>query len=225
MSNHLSIADTSSWLEKTGFGAELDDVARKTLAQYSANKAPAGHVLFRPGDEICGFVIVVSGRVGVYLTGASGRDILLYEINAGETCVQSTLGLLGTQDYNGEAVAETDVEMVVVPKTVFANLLARSPAFQRFVFQAFAQRFAAVMSVIERVAFVKIEARLAGVLLERADKNNTVHNTHQELATAIGSAREVVSRRLESFSKKGLVELERGEIRLTNQAGLQALSA
>ncbi len=212
------------WIGTAHLALELDEPAHRVLAALPVTKIRAGSVMFRPGDPICGFVIVVSGRIGIYLTGASGRDIHLYDINAGETCVQSTLGLLGQQDYAGEAITESDVEVVIVPKSEFARLLDTSPAFRRFVFQAFAERFTAVMTVLERVAFVKIEARLAGVLLDRADLEGVVHHTHQELATAIGSAREVVSRRLEAFRKKGLVELERGEIRLADPAGLTKLA-
>ena len=211
----------ADWIGRAGFGPELDEPARAVLADQPSRRLPAGTVLFRPGDPICGFVIVVSGRIGIYLTGASGRDIRLYDINNGETCVQSTLGLLGNQDYAGEAIAETDIEVVIVQKADFVRLLDVSPAFRRFVFQAFAERFSSVMSVIERVAFVKIETRLAETLVERADADGIVRNTHQELATAIGSAREVVSRRLEAFRKKGLVELDRGEIRIADRDGTE----
>jgi len=79
------------------------------------------------------------------------------------------------------------------------------------------------MQVLERVAFIKVEERLAAILIKRSDETGLVHNTHQELATAIGSAREVVSRRLELFGRKGLVTLERGNIRITDKAGLVKL--
>lgn len=213
------------WLKSSGLKLDGDDPAKRVLAGQPIQTMPAGTVLFRPGDPICGFVMVVTGRIGIYLTSTSGRDIRLYEIAPGETCVQSTLGLLGVQDYAGEAIAETDVQLVVVPKRDFAVLLDQSAAFRRFVFEAFANRFTAVMSVLERIAFVKIEARLADILLKRADETDRVRTTHQELATAIGSAREVISRRLEAFRKQGLVELERGEIKLKNRAGLEAIAA
>jgi len=212
-----------TWLDRVSFPVNLDDESRAMLAGLPVVNAPARKVLFRAGDSVCGFVMIVSGRVGVYLTGASGREILLYDITPGETCVQSTLGLLGSQDFMGEAVAETDVEMVVVPKATFDRLLDRSPAFRHFVFNAFGERFGAVMSLLERVAFVKIEERLASILLKRAGPDGIVRNTHQDLATAIGSAREVVSRRLEAFRRKGLVELDRGEIRIADGEGLQNL--
>jgi len=180
-------------------------------------------VLFRPGDEVAGFVLVISGRVDVYMTSQTGREILLYSIAPGETCVQTTLGLLGEEDYSAEAVAETAIEIVIIPKSLFLELLGSSVSFRTYVFHAFASRLQSIMQVLERVAFIKVEERLAAILIKRSDETGLVHNTHQELATAIGSAREVVSRRLELFGRKGLVTLERGNIRITDKAGLVKL--
>ena len=185
---------------------------------------PAGSVLFRPGDDAKGFVLVHSGRVAVYLTGKSGREILLYAVEPGETCIQTTLGLLGGQHYTGEAVAETPVTLSLVPRGLFMDLMAHSGGFRTFVFRAFADRMGEVTRVLEQVAFVKVEARLAALLLERADPSGTVELTHQAIATAIGSAREVVSRRLETLRARGWVTLDRGQIRIGDRAALRALA-
>lgn len=202
---------------------KLDERAYAQLAELNIVKVPPGKVLFRPGDRVAHFVLVVSGEIDIYLMGASGREILLYSVVPGETCVQTTLGLMGQQDYSSEAVAASDVEMLLIPKAMFMELLGASEAFRLFVFQAFAGRLQSIMQVLEKVAFIKVEDRLAAVLLERSDENGLVHNTHQELAVAIGSVREVVSRRLELFAKRGLVALERGAIQITNKSGLVRL--
>ncbi len=215
----------TDWIDRATGIADLDSAARASLAPLRPLTLPQGKVLFRPGDPVSGFVLVLMGQVGVYLTGPSGREIRLYSVAPGETCVQTTLGLLGEQDYAGEAVTETAVELVLVPKSLFMELLASSSTFRSFVFRAFAQRLQTVMQVLEQVAFVKVEARLATVLLERAGGGDRVRATHQDLATAIGSAREVVSRRLERFGKDGLVALDRGEIRITDRPGLTRLAA
>jgi CRP/FNR family transcriptional regulator len=207
------------WIDQAVGLEVLDDQCRARLSTLQPIELPVGKVVFRPGNEVAGFVLVVSGRVGVYLTGPTGREILLYQVTPGETCVQTTLGLLGEQDYSGEAVAETPVKAVIVPKAMFMELLTTSESFRSFVFHAFASRLQAIMTVLERVAFITVEERLASVLLERADEDGLVHNTHQELATAIGSAREVVSRRLELFGKRGLVALERGNIKIADLIG------
>lgn len=207
-----------------GIPGALDQDTRLKLERLPRSTLQPGSVLFRPGDEALGFVLVHSGRVGVYLTGRSGREILLYTVEPGETCVQTTLGILGGQHYTGEAIAETAVEMVVVPRPLFMELMEGSPAFRRFVFRAFADRMADVTRVLEQVAFVRIEQRLAGLLLQRADEGDVVSLTHQQIATAIGSAREVVSRRLETLQSKGLVTMDRGAIRIADRGGLRRIA-
>lgn len=215
----------NDWTKRAPGMGELDTDTRASLDAIRPMTIPAGSVLFRPGDEVTCFGVMIRGQVDVYLTGATGREILLYSITPGESCVQSTLGLLGEDDYSAEAVAETDVEVAMIPRSLFLDLLGKSEKFRTFVFQAFAKRLQSVMHVLERVAFVKIEERLATALLERADAEGLVRNTHQELATAIGSVREVVSRRLEVLAKKGMVALDRGTIRVTDRDALAGLIA
>lgn len=203
---------------------KLDPDARRALGRLSPQVLPAGHVLFRPGDPVAGFVMALSGRVGVYLTGPNGRELLLYSVTPGETCVQTTLGLLGEQHYTGEAIAETDISVVLVPKDMFIDLMAGSPPFRSFVFRAFAERLQTVMGVLEKVAFVTVEARLAQTLIERA-RDMQVHATHQELATMIGSSREVVSRRLEVLGRQGIVSQDRGMVKILDPEALAARAA
>lgn len=210
----------NAWIDRATGLEGLTSGARTQLGALRPLRISKGDVLFRPGDRASGFLLVLSGEVGVYLTGPTGRDILLYRVVPGETCVQTTLGLMSAQDYSGEAVADSEVEAVMIPKGQFLELMATSEPFRQFVFAAFAERLQSIMHVLEQVAFIKVEERLAAALLDRADGDGQVPATHQALATAIGSAREVVSRQLETFRKKGLVDLERGAIRITDRAGL-----
>lgn len=215
----------TDWIT-TAFGNRpTDGTIRTALKNLKPGMVPAGSVLFRPGDAVGGFVLVTSGEVGVYLTGHGGREVLLYAVRPGETCVQTTLGLMGEGDYAGEAICETDTEIVQVPRATFTRLMDGSAPFRDFVFHAFAHRLQSMTALLERLAFMKIEERLAELLLDRADGTDRVHNTHQGLATAIGSAREVVSRRLEQFSRQGLVKLERGVVQIIDRSGLEKISA
>lgn len=209
------------WSEESepvrGFPADV----RARLGRLDPQHLPQGSVLFRPGDAAGGFVIVLAGRVGVYLVGPTGREILLYSVSVGETCVQTTLGLMGGDAYSGEAVAETDLSAVIVPKGEFMRLMNDSPDFRGFVFQAFAQRLQTMMHLLEKVAFLRVDTRLAEILMERMDAEGRVAATHQELAVAIGTAREVVSRTLERFRRDDLIEMERGQIVVRKPAGLR----
>ena len=211
----------TSWSDAALPGLAPD--SRATLDRLTAMDAPRGTVLFHPGDAVKGFVVVLTGRVEVFLTGPSGRDILLYSVEPGQSCVQSTLGLLGGEDYSGEAIAATGARLVLIPRDLFLRLIDSDTAFRTHVFHAFAQRLQSMMHLLERVAFQRIEARLAQILLDRA-VTGRVDATHAELAAMIGSAREVVSRRLEALARRGLVTVERGAVVLNDPETLQNLA-
>ena len=154
----------------------------------------------------------------------TGRDILLYAVEPGQSCVQSTLGLMGGEDYSGEAIAQTDTSLVLLPRTTFLSLMDSSDAFRGFVFTAFATRLQSMMHLLERVAFQRVESRLAQCLLDRAE-DNTLNATHAEIATMIGSAREVVSRRLDALARRGIVTLDRGTVHITDRDTLENIAA
>ena len=210
-----------SWVSDIG---ALSAPAQRELAHLHEMPLPKGAVLFRPGDRPQGFLIVLSGRVEVFLTGASGREILLYAVGPGQSCVQTTLGLTGGEDYSGEALVAEDSRAVMIPAALFERLMDQEPGFRRFVLRAFGRRMADVTHLLERVAFGRIEARLAAALLELA-QGNVVAATQAELAARIGSAREVVSRRLEAFQRQGWVETDRGQVRLTDAPALRGVAA
>lgn len=215
--------DLPHWLREFSATEKLDPEAMQALSGLKAQKVPEKTELFRPGTRPGGFLLVIEGRIGVYLLGRSGREMLLYTVTRGETCVQTTLGLLGDEPYSAEAIAETDLVAVMVPIAMFERLMAASSAFRAFVFRAFAARVGDLMFMLEQVAFVRVESRLARTLVERADAADCVSATHQELAVAIGSAREVVTRQLHGFASRGLVSVERGAISIIDRAGLSRL--
>ncbi|MFD1809086.1 Crp/Fnr family transcriptional regulator [Gemmobacter lanyuensis] len=102
------------WTAETDFHRLAPD-HRAELQRLPVRQLPAGQPLFHPGDRAEGFLILLQGRVEVFLTGPSGREILLYAVEPGETCVQTTLGLLGPGTYSGAAVTATDCRAVMVP--------------------------------------------------------------------------------------------------------------
>jgi len=201
----------------------LGAAAAARLDALAPMEVPEGAVLFHPGETVKGFVIVLRGRIEVYLTGLSGREILLYEVNPGQSCVQSTLGLMGGEDYSGEAVARTACEIVLVPRDIFLRLMDDDSGFRGFVFAAFATRLQSMMHLLDRVAFQRIETRLAQCLLARAE-DGRIKATHAEIAVMIGTAREVVSRRLDALARRGIVALERGVVRILDGETLADLA-
>lgn len=213
-----------SWTGVVPALAGLAPESRRRLGALEPMDVPAGTVLFRPGDTVRGYVVVLDGRIGVHLIGPTGRDILLYDVVPGKSCIQSTLGLLGGDDYSAEAVVERDARLILLPKATFLDLLESDPAFRGVVFAAFAERMQSMMQLLEKVAFQKVEARLAGWLLSRADAAGRIEATQQDIASSIGSAREVVSRRLDALAKRGWLENERGRVTIRDAEALRRIS-
>ena len=207
-------------------GAALAGLAPEDLARLDAlpvQTLPRGTRLFGPGDLAQGFAVVLSGRIEVSLTGPNGREILLYAVEPGQTCIQTTLGLMGDEPYSGEAMTVSETRLAFIPAPLFRSLIDRSEAFRARVFRAFATRMNDMTQLLERVAFTRVEARLAQALLDLG-ASGVVEATHAELAARIGSAREVVSRRLEAMAKRGLVETDRGRVVLKDLAALKRLA-
>lgn len=184
-----------------------------SLAALPHRTLPGGTTLFHAGDAAQGFVVVLRGRIDVSLVGASGREILLYSVDPGQSCIQTTLGLLGDESYTGEAVTVGEVDLVLIPRPQFLRLMDSDAGFRAFVLRAFGRRMADLTRVLEQVAFGRVEQRLAAALLDLA-QGDLVTATQGELAARIGSAREVVSRRLDAFARDGLTISDRGHVRL-----------
>lgn len=199
---------------------DMDDAARARLALMSPITLPHDQVLFRPGDAVQGYVIVLEGCVNVGLSGTNGREMLLYAVTPGQSCIQSTLGLLGGEDYSAEARTHGPTRLVLLPKPVFMELLSRSDQFRNMVMRAFSDRMQMLMHLLEKVTFQRAEHRLADRLLQ-LDQGDEITITQNELARDIGTAREVVSRRLEAWAKRGWVETGRGRLRILNRPALE----
>lgn len=212
-----------SWTQDSADMAGLDAPARALLDTLVPLEVPKGATLFQPGEAVKGYVVMLAGRVDVNLIGPNGRDILLYRVAPGESCIQSTLGLLGGDAYTGEALAETPCRLVVIPRDVFFALLDSSQKFRRLVFGAFAERMQAMMQLVENVSFMSVEARLAALILDRVGPDCSLKMTQAEIATAIGTAREVVSRRLDKLAQAGVVAQERGVVTIRDAAKLEEI--
>ncbi len=184
-------------------------------------QVPAGTLLFDDHQACEGFPFVVEGSIRVSKCAPSGRELPLYRVGAGETCIISSSCLLGHEDYNARGVTESDTLLMLLPKETFDGLLAE-PAFRDFVFHLFADRIADLMQLIDEVAFRKLDQRLAAQLL---GKGHTLHVTHQHLADELGSVREIVSRLLKGFAEQGLVKLSREQIEIVDPAGLRRVAA
>ena len=215
---------SQGWTHRAPALAALDARARARLDALPPQRLPKGATLFRAGDSAAGFTLVLSGRIEVFLPGPEGRGLLLYAVEPGQSCMQTTLSLLGGEVYTGEAVTAGETELVLLPRSLFLALMDEAPGFRAFVFAAFGLRMREMMQLLSTLAFRRLESRLAALLLARAE-GERVAATHQELAQALGTAREVVSRRLDGFARAGWIETGRGSVRLRDAAALRDLAS
>jgi len=211
----------TNWINRFPGLRGLDKAIRELLARHSQIIAvPEGTVIFGPGKAPDSLLLLLEGTVRVQQLGENGREIVLYRVQAGESCVLTTACLLAYEDYCAEGLAEADIQAVAIPRAVFDDLIARSAIFRRFVFTAYAKRITDLFVVIEEVAFKRVDLRLAQKLLELAGASDRVQLTHHQLAVELGTAREVISRQLHEFQRRGWVHGARGEVALTD---IQAL--
>lgn len=207
--------------------AKLDAESARILEQgFRPVDIPAGTVLFRDGGDCANYLLVQEGAVRVQKVAENGREIVLYRVERGQSCVLTTNCLLGGGGlYAAEGIAETAVRALVLPASVFRSLLGASAEFRDFIFSVYAARIADLLMLIEEVAFGRIDMRLAQCLLDHATAENAVLATHQELAVELGTAREVVSRQLKDFERRGWLALFRGRVELIRSDALQRLTA
>jgi CRP/FNR family transcriptional regulator len=221
-----STRDTSGasadWLARFPLLGGITGEERAALLRAVAPLSlPPETTVFRPGEACGAFIFVTSGRVRVLQLDRDGNEIVLYRLGPGSICILTTMALLAADTYNAFGVTETRVEAIALPERAFDDLLGRSAGFRNFVFHAHAERMADLMRVIQTVTFESIEQRLASRLLVLAAEGREIAITHQRLAAEIGTAREVVSRHLKAFERRGWVALGRGVVELRNAGSLR----
>lgn len=182
----------------------------------------AGTVLFDEGADCPGLLLLETGSVRVSRASPDGRELLLYRVRPGETCVLTVSCLLGRGRYPARGVAEDEVRGLLLPAPLFERLLDAEPAFRAFVFRTFSERIGGLLELATAVAFDRLDRRLAAALLARVERSGSIDLavTHQALADELGSVRERISRLLEGFESAGAVELGRGHVVVRDKEAL-----
>jgi CRP/FNR family transcriptional regulator len=183
---------------------------------------PAGQQVFALGSACENYLLLLNGVINAQLISENGREMLLYQVLPGHSCVLTTSCLLSGDRYPAEALTIEDSSAFVISSHAFYRCLEKSPFFREFVFTNFSVRLSKIIERFGDVVFSGIDSRLSKELL--SFNKTTLKLTHQELATKLGSAREVVSRHLKQFEAKGWVSLQRGTVTIINTEALQKLT-
>lgn len=187
--------------------------------------AAKDQVIFGPGMECPGFLILTEGRIRVTLTGAGGREVVLYRVEPGQVCLQTFSCLIEGHPYGAEGVAETDLKGELVPAGAFRAQMEADAAFRERVLASVALRFTEYQQLVEDVALTGFDARLAKALLRLADGQGHVAATHGALAAETASGRAYVSRRLAEFARRGWVVQQAEGITLLDAGMLRRVSS
>ncbi len=209
--------DPSTILEKFSFYRDGDKDFRTEIEEaVSVARLEAGTHFYNEGDRCGGFAMLSHGRIRVYKLSDTGREITLYVVREGETCVVNILSTILDLPAPAAAVAQSEIEGLVVPAETFRRWVREIPPFRDYVFRTLAQRLVDLMTLVEQVAFQKMDRRLASFLIGRIAQtplaDGTLEATHEQIAADLGCTREVVSRLLEDFERRGGLTLSRGRI-------------
>ena len=213
------------WTERfDGTRALPREVRDMLLSQAHVMRIEKGKSVFNPSSIPNSLLFLIDGTVRVVQSSEGGREIVLYRVEAGQSCVLTTACMLAEEAYNAEGIAETDVTAVSLSRTAFDKLVAEEESFRKFVFAAYSRRLIDLLRVVDDVAFGRVDVRLAGRLLALSGGSDELATTHQSLAAELGTAREVISRVLQDFQRRGLVSQTRGKITLEDREKLEKLA-
>lgn len=198
----------------------LKDLQQTALVQQIA----AGETVFREGDACPMLAVLLDGRIRVFKESDSGREITLYRFANGEGCILTASCIMSKGKFPALALVEESATALLIPANALRDWVERYPVWQRFVFGTLARRLGDVIATIEEVAFKRMDHRLADLLLRLSDEQGSeLDITHQQLATELGTAREVVTRLLKDFANRDLLQLERSHISVINHSGLKKI--
>ncbi|MBH5319552.1 Crp/Fnr family transcriptional regulator [Paenibacillus sp. GSMTC-2017] len=158
---------------------------------------------------------VLSGTVRIYKVGATGRELTLYRVRQGEVCVVMMASILGETPYEATAAIEEDTVLLLLPVDLFKRWMSNYPTLNQYIYKLFIKRMVGVTDLIDDIAFKPMEVRVAELVLQRlsAGCDDKLSITHEQLASELGTAREVVSRTLKELEQRGVLEIGRGSIR------------
>ncbi|MDL2313777.1 Crp/Fnr family transcriptional regulator [Desulfovibrio sp. OttesenSCG-928-C14] len=206
------------------FIAELDAGLRQEFKNACSLKSIRQGSQLTDSGASCQFMtFVLAGCIKIFKLSPEGREITLFRVRPGECCIMSAACILSGRPFPAMAVAEEDLSAVALSGMVFADFFSRSAALRQYIMGMFADRFEAMAMLLEEVTFNRMDKRLAKFLMQKG-RRGRLQTTHEAIAFELGTAREVVSRLLNDFQKKGYVRLARGELFIESPEALARLS-
>ena len=203
------------------------DMLKRFKETIKIRKYPIGTMILEAGATCTNMVFVLDGIIRVYKLSPEGKEITLYRLGNGETCVLSISCIMGDTNYPAIAEVEEEATLGIIPAEFYKELFLSEAACQEFIFNTISTRLQEVMLLIDEVVFKNMDTRLATYILQKLNENDMVGKldmTHEKIALELGTAREVVSRLLKDFEKKNIVSLSRGRIIVKDKDSLNKIA-
>jgi CRP/FNR family transcriptional regulator len=189
------------------------EIVREILSYARYETFPGNAIMQLAGEPCDSLGLMLSGVKRIYKSSGNGREITLYEVGPGETCILNASCILSNVICPVTAVSVGDVSLLSISARDFRKLIARYEEMRIFVFTAISSNFVAIIELLHEVAFGRMDERLMDYLVEKSE-DGRLETTHQRIADDLGTAREVVSRLLKEFERRGEVRLSRNQIEL-----------
>ena len=204
---------------KNNYGHLFEDALINEILEVGTFKeVPEGFKLMEIGSYIRSMPLLVSGAVKVLREDHNGDELLLYYLEKGETCSMTMTCCMGQTKSEIRAIAETDTKLIMIPVQKMDLWSSKYKSWRNFVFESYHNRLNEMLNTVDNIAFHNMDERLLNYLKEKAriNKDNTIHNTHQEIAYELHSSRVVISRLLKKLENRGSIELHRNHIKILN---------
>lgn len=213
-----------SHLDELPIWPRLSEAQRRRVAEGTV----AAHFdkgTFLSSGSCMGMIHIVKGSVRVYLLSEDGREVTLFRIGEGDTCVMSASCAVSQISFEVHMTVERDCDILLIPSSVFNSLADENIYVKCYMYEVITERFSSVVWTLQQILFKNMDRRLAEYLIHRYEESGSVNlpATQEQIAVDINSAREVVARMLKRFAEDGLVETKRGTIVLKDIEALRAL--
>lgn len=205
------------------FIAALPPRLRDALRAQSMLKTLENRQVLVPGGAECAYLpFVLEGVLRIYKVSEAGKEVTLYRIEQGESCILSATCILNGGSFPAIAEAEQHTQILLLPAPLLSRLVEEDSACRRFIFDQYARRLDAVLTLVEEVTFHHMDMRIAAFLLRNATESGAaVSITHGEIAAELGTSREVVTRILADFESDKVISTSRGKITILKRAALK----
>ena len=201
----------------TNFGYLFEEELISEIQDLGVTKEiKADTTIIEVGDYIKSMPLLVSGAIKILREDENGEELVLYYLEKGDTCAMTLSCCMGQTKSKIRAVAETNVELIMLPKEKMAEWLGNYKTWQAYILQTYHQRLDELLEALDTIAFLKMDERLFKYLKDKAmvTHNDVLNVTHKQISEDLHTSRVVVSRLLKKLENEGKIELFRNSIKV-----------